>query len=645
MTCTIFSEASSRPAMCKRQRVVQSSSKPECTIVADDFGISTARNEGIIKAMEEGVVTHASLMANGLAAEEAVALARERGLLDRLSLHLNLTEGHPLLGRHVPSLLSDAPKPCISCCGGEQLRGKLGFREACESGELCAAEAAAEARAQLRWFHERVGRPAYRVDGHQHCHVQPAVSRALAQTFAAAGVRQTRIPAERCPQSVLCALCGKVSREAAAARAVYAAASVSACAQSFVGLSLCGGAYSAGELLEALRAELARSGAAAVEVMVHPGYASPTTRASDAWDAFDAAAARENELAVLCDPAVRSALNTVVRLATRPTTKPPPAVRPWQPSLPPRAVSPPPSPPTNDHELGLVSEETEAAAAATAAAAEETAVAAAAAVEETVAAAEEVRLLVGAHELLVRAPTGVHHDPLNLPLTTHLQQAVRRGDRILYHGCGAGVLGLIALELGASAIHFADVDAAAVHAAAANAQRTHGECGGTWTAGRADLNDAPPADERTDGGPWDVILCNPPQMPGPPALELARPDKHGGADGLRFYRRLVVHAAARLRTGGRAVFMQTSFSSFAAVDTHFASLGFRVHTLGSQRRVAARAAVEELAAGEAAWLQALRDEGGASFSQADEGGEDQYVYEQRLAVATREDEQAAAGRM
>ena len=68
---------------------------PELIIVADDFGVSEQRNLGILHAMEAGVVTLASVMVNGAAAEAGIQLARERGFLGRLGLHLNLTEGRP----------------------------------------------------------------------------------------------------------------------------------------------------------------------------------------------------------------------------------------------------------------------------------------------------------------------------------------------------------------------------------------------------------------------------------------------------------------------------------------------------------------------------------------------------------------------
>ena len=301
--------------------IKKSAPLPELIIVADDFGVSEQRNLGILHAMEAGVVTLASVMVNGAAAEAGIQLARERGFLGRLGLHLNLTEGRPLLGAaEVPSLLldgGDADQEGTGLGGPEpRFRGKFGFREACDAGAVVAAEAAAEARAQLAWFEEHVGRPAARVDGHQHCHVHAAVSAALAGALAAAGVTHTRIPAERCGPGVLCALCGKVRAEAEAAAAVYAAAGVRF-ADGFVGLSLCGGGYSARQLADAVRAQL-KGGALSCEVMVHPGYAAGRAAGSVSWDGFDCDDRREGELKTLCDPELRAALDGVARLAPPP---------------------------------------------------------------------------------------------------------------------------------------------------------------------------------------------------------------------------------------------------------------------------------------------------------------------------------------
>jgi predicted glycoside hydrolase/deacetylase ChbG (UPF0249 family) len=58
---------------------------------ADDFGLSTGVNRGIVEAREHGIVTSASLMVKGAAATEAAAYAREHPSLS-LGLHVDLGE-------------------------------------------------------------------------------------------------------------------------------------------------------------------------------------------------------------------------------------------------------------------------------------------------------------------------------------------------------------------------------------------------------------------------------------------------------------------------------------------------------------------------------------------------------------------------
>jgi predicted glycoside hydrolase/deacetylase ChbG (UPF0249 family) len=58
---------------------------------ADDFGLSTGVNLGIVQAYDSGIVTSASLMVHMPAAAAAAALARERPLLS-LGLHLDVGE-------------------------------------------------------------------------------------------------------------------------------------------------------------------------------------------------------------------------------------------------------------------------------------------------------------------------------------------------------------------------------------------------------------------------------------------------------------------------------------------------------------------------------------------------------------------------
>ncbi|MCX5834362.1 MAG: ChbG/HpnK family deacetylase [Deltaproteobacteria bacterium] len=75
--------------------------KRSLVINADDLGADEARNEGIFEAIDAGVVTSASLLANGPALEDA--LARMRALKNRkvsFGFHLNLSQGTPVSEGH-----------------------------------------------------------------------------------------------------------------------------------------------------------------------------------------------------------------------------------------------------------------------------------------------------------------------------------------------------------------------------------------------------------------------------------------------------------------------------------------------------------------------------------------------------------------
>src|ERR1700683_5191371 len=78
---------------------------------ADDFGYTAGVNRAIVEAHTRGIVTSATLMANGLAFSEAARIASE---MPRLSVgcHVVLIEGAPLLSpNQIPSLSSATGKP------------------------------------------------------------------------------------------------------------------------------------------------------------------------------------------------------------------------------------------------------------------------------------------------------------------------------------------------------------------------------------------------------------------------------------------------------------------------------------------------------------------------------------------------------
>ena len=65
-------------------------------INADDFGLNKHCSKAIAQAFAEGRITDTTMMATGEYFDEAVTLAKEQGLIDKIGIHLNLTEGEPL---------------------------------------------------------------------------------------------------------------------------------------------------------------------------------------------------------------------------------------------------------------------------------------------------------------------------------------------------------------------------------------------------------------------------------------------------------------------------------------------------------------------------------------------------------------------
>ena len=65
-------------------------------INGDDLGMNARCTQAIAKALELGLITHTSAMANGGYFTQAVGLMKAYGFSDRVGIHFNLTEGVPL---------------------------------------------------------------------------------------------------------------------------------------------------------------------------------------------------------------------------------------------------------------------------------------------------------------------------------------------------------------------------------------------------------------------------------------------------------------------------------------------------------------------------------------------------------------------
>ncbi len=149
---------------------------------ADDFGMADSINQGILEAHRRGIVTSATLLANGAAFERAVEIAKATPKLG-VGVHLNLTQGRPIADpASLRSLVNRKGEFCRQPAA--LLRGVL-------SGRVKLAEVERELSAQIEKV-RGAGIAITHLDGHKHVHMLPGIFRIvvrLAKSYGIAGVR------------------------------------------------------------------------------------------------------------------------------------------------------------------------------------------------------------------------------------------------------------------------------------------------------------------------------------------------------------------------------------------------------------------------------------------------------------------------
>ena len=153
---------------------------------ADDFGYTRSVNRGIVRGCEQGIVTSATVMANGNAFEDAVLCAREIPRLG-VGVHLVLVGGRCVAPPKEIPTLADAEGNLPASLGG--LLRKL-WGHAIEPEEI-----AGELRAQIRRVIEAGIHPTH-VDCHKHTHLQPQVMEQVAIVAGEFGIHRVRRPFE-----------------------------------------------------------------------------------------------------------------------------------------------------------------------------------------------------------------------------------------------------------------------------------------------------------------------------------------------------------------------------------------------------------------------------------------------------------------
>ena len=129
---------------------------------ADDLGANEYRDRGIFEAFEKGIVSSASMLANGPSFGSAAIRCKAIDL--PVGVHLNLSEGIALTGP-IGGLTS----------AGARLPGKQALRRYLAQGKWEAAGIMRELRAQVERLFEAGLQPDH-LDGHQHCQLYPRMT-------------------------------------------------------------------------------------------------------------------------------------------------------------------------------------------------------------------------------------------------------------------------------------------------------------------------------------------------------------------------------------------------------------------------------------------------------------------------------------
>ena len=152
-------------------------------INADDFGFTSGVNRAIAEAHRHGVVTSATLMANGKAFSGAVDLALSMPTLS-VGCHVVLIDGEPVVeASGLPSLTAS----------NTFRDGLKSFAARAVAGRIDSEEITAEATAQIKKT-QASGIQVSHFDTHKHTHVFPQILWPLLRAAADCGVRALRNP-------------------------------------------------------------------------------------------------------------------------------------------------------------------------------------------------------------------------------------------------------------------------------------------------------------------------------------------------------------------------------------------------------------------------------------------------------------------
>src|SRR6516164_1415614 len=156
---------------------------------ADDLGWTEGVNRGIADAHRNGIVTSASLLANGAAFDDAVKTAGQLPGLG-VGVHLNLSDGRPAAPpREVTSLLNEV---------GEFSGGPQSLLLRLTAGRVDPGEVEKEWDAQIQKVRAAGIRPTH-LDGHKHVQMLPGLFAVALRLAKKHGIPALRVSLEASP--------------------------------------------------------------------------------------------------------------------------------------------------------------------------------------------------------------------------------------------------------------------------------------------------------------------------------------------------------------------------------------------------------------------------------------------------------------
>ena len=135
-------------------------------INADDFGLHSAINEGIIVGHTKGAITSTSILASGAAFNEAVDMAKEYPKLG-IGIHIALVGG-------IAPVSDPSEIPSLVTKEGVFVDNYIEFMKRIYSGSINYDEVRTEITKQVSKIMES-GVNVTHIDGHQHMHVLPSI--------------------------------------------------------------------------------------------------------------------------------------------------------------------------------------------------------------------------------------------------------------------------------------------------------------------------------------------------------------------------------------------------------------------------------------------------------------------------------------